>query len=91
MEQFEGITVQEAYQKLHQVAAVLVDIRAPQSYAMCHSPQAFPLTNYTLGVFMREQVFDTAVRGVCYHVNSSKGAAQYLLQQGYDAVSSIYG
>lgn len=33
MEQFECITVEEAYQKLHQGAAVLVDIRDPQSYA----------------------------------------------------------
>lgn len=31
MEQFECITVEEAYQKLHQGAAVLVDIRDPQS------------------------------------------------------------
>jgi thiosulfate sulfurtransferase len=28
---------------------------------------------------------------MCYHGNSSKGAAQYLLQQGYDAVYSIDG
>lgn len=28
---------------------------------------------------------------MCYHGNSSKGAAQYLLQQGYDVVYSIDG
>ncbi|EIN0313292.1 thiosulfate sulfurtransferase GlpE [Salmonella enterica] len=91
MEQFECITVEEAYQKLHQGAAVLVDIRDPQSYAMGHAPQAFHLTNDTLGAFMREHGFDTAVMVMCYHGNSSKGAAQYLLQQGYDAVYSIDG
>lgn len=90
MEQFECITVEEAYQKLHQGAAVLVDIRDPQSYAMGHAPQAF-MTNDTLGAFMREHGFDTAVMVMCYHGNSSKGAAQYLLQQGYDAVYSIDG
>lgn len=89
MEQFECITVEEAYQKLHQGAAVLVDIRDPQSYAMGHAPQAFHLTNDTLGAFMREHGFDTAVMVMCYHGNSSKGAAQYLLQQGYDAVYSL--
>ncbi len=72
-------------------AAVLVDIRDPQSYAMGHAPQAFHLTNDTLGAFMREHGFDTAVMVMCYHGNSSKGAAQYLLQQGYDAVYSIDG
>ncbi|HAE6319735.1 TPA_asm: thiosulfate sulfurtransferase GlpE, partial [Salmonella enterica subsp. enterica serovar Typhimurium] len=74
MEQFECITVEEAYQKLHQGAAVLVDIRDPQSYAMGHAPQAFHLTNDTLGAFMREHGFDTAVMVMCYHGNSSKGA-----------------
>ena len=31
MDQFECINVEEAHQKLHQGAAVLVDIRDPQS------------------------------------------------------------
>lgn len=91
MDQFECINVEEAHQKLHQGAAVLVDIRDPQSYAMGHAPQAFHLTNDTLGSFMREYDFDTAVLVMCYHGNSSKGAAQYLLQQGYDAVYSVDG
>jgi thiosulfate sulfurtransferase len=75
---------------MHQ-AAVLVDIRDPQSYAMGHTPGAFHLTNDTLGAFMREHDFDTPVMVMCYHGNSSKGAAQYLLQQGYDAVYSVDG
>jgi thiosulfate sulfurtransferase len=28
---------------------------------------------------------------MCYHGNSSKGAAQYLLQQGYEEVYSVDG
>ena len=76
MDQFECINVEEAHQKLHQGAAVLVDIRDPQSYAMGHAPQAFHLTNDTLGSFMREHDFDTAVLVMCYHGNSSKGAVR---------------
>jgi thiosulfate sulfurtransferase len=71
--------------------AVLVDIRDPQSFAMGHTPGAFHLTNDTLGAFMRDNDFDTAVMVMCYHGNSSKGAAQYLLQQGYDKVYSVDG
>ena len=41
--------------------------------------------------FMRDNDFDTPVMVMCYHGNSSKGAAQYLLQQGYDVVYSIDG
>ncbi|MCP5904950.1 rhodanese-like domain-containing protein, partial [Klebsiella pneumoniae] len=33
----------------------------------------------------------TPVMVMCYHGNSSKGAAQYLLQQGYEAVYSVDG
>lgn len=77
MDQFECINVEEAHQKLLHGTAVLVDIRDPQSYAMGHAPQAFHLTNDTLGSFMRDHDFDTVVLVMCYHGNSSKGAAQY--------------
>lgn len=56
-----------------------------------HAVKAFHLTNDTLGAFMRDNDFDTPVMVMCYHGNSSKGAAQYLLQQGYDVVYSIDG
>lgn len=91
MDQFECINVEEAHQKMHRGKAVLVDIRDPQSFAMGHTPGAFHLTNDTLGAFMRDNDFDTPVMVMCYHGNSSKGAAQYLLQQGYDAVYSVDG
>ena len=91
MDHFECINVEEAHQKLHQAMAVLVDIRDPQSFAMGHTPGAFHLTNDTLGAFMRDNDVDTAVMVMCYHGNSSKGAAQYLLQQGSDKVYSVDG
>lgn len=91
MDQFECINVADAHQKLQEKEAVLVDIRDPQSFAMGHAAQAFHLTNDTLGAFMRDNDFDTPVMVMCYHGNSSKGAAQYLLQQGYDVVYSIDG
>lgn len=91
MDQFECINVEEAHQKMHRGKAVLVDIRDPQSFAMGHTPGAFHLTNDTLGAFMRDNDFDTPVMVMCYHGNSSKGAAQYLLQQGYEAVYSVDG
>ena len=91
MDQFECINVEEAHQKMHQGTAVLVDIRDPQSFAMGHTPGAFHLTNDTLGAFMRDNDFDTPVMVMCYHGNSSRGAAQYLLHQGFEEVYSIDG
>ena len=91
MEQFECINVEEAHQKMHQGKAVLVDIRDPQSFAMGNTPGAFHLTNDTLGAFMRDNDFDTPVMVMCYHGISSRGAAQYLLTQGFESVYSIDG
>ncbi len=91
MDHFECIGIEEAHQKLHQKLAVLVDIRDPQSFAMGHTPGAFHLTNDRLVAFMQQTDFETPVMVMCYHGNSSKGAAQYLLQQGYDNVYSIDG
>lgn len=91
MDQFECINVVNARQKLEHDQAVMVDIRDPQSFAVAHAPGAFHLTNDTLVEFMQKHDFDTPVLVICYHGNSSKGAAQYLLQQGYEQVYSIDG
>lgn len=91
MDQFECISLENAHQKLQHKQAVLVDIRDPQSFALGHTPGAYHLTNDTLVEFMQHHEFDVPVMVMCYHGNSSKGAAQYLLQQGYEQVYSIDG
>ncbi|HEY0210305.1 thiosulfate sulfurtransferase GlpE [Acerihabitans sp.] len=91
MEQFEAISVEQAYERWRQGDAILVDIRDPQSFAVGHAPGAIHLTNETLGVFVQQTDLSQPVMVMCYHGNSSKGAAQYLLQQGFDAAYSIDG
>ena len=41
--------------------------------------------------FMQQYEFDQPVVVVCYHGNSSQGAAQYLAQQGFEQVYSMDG
>ncbi len=84
MEQFETINVEQAYLRLKEGSATLVDIRDPQSFEAGHTPGAFHLTNASLPVFMRQNEFDRPVMVMCYHGNSSRSAAQYLLHQGFD-------
>ena len=91
MEQFETIDVVQAHQRLKDGSAALVDIRDPQSIEAGHTPGAFHLTNATLSAFMQQNEFDRPVMVMCYHGNSSRSAAQYLLHQGFDAVDSIDG
>lgn len=91
MDKFACISVQEAHHKLCHSAAVLVDIRDPHSYARSHSRGAFHLSGETLATFMEQNDFSTPVMVMCYHGNSSKDAARYLLQRGYARVYSIDG
>ncbi|MGF1758064.1 thiosulfate sulfurtransferase GlpE [Photobacterium sagamiensis] len=93
MEQFEHISVEQAYTLLRQAGseAVLVDIRDPQSFALAHPEQAFHLTNDTMVEFMDRVDFEQPVIVMCYHGVSSQGAAQYLINQGYETVYSLDG
>ena len=90
METFECINVLQAQEHLAQ-GAQLVDIRDPQSFMMGHAAGAQHLTNDNLADFIANANQALPVLVMCYHGNSSKGAAQYLLQQGYDAVYSVDG
>ena len=82
MEQFEAINVEQAYARWKEGSAALVDIRDPQSFEAGHTPGAFHLTNATLSAFMQQNDFERPVMVMCYHGNSSRSAAQYLLHQG---------
>lgn len=91
MSEFQRISLATAADLLQQDKVRLVDIRDAASFRAGHAPGAFHLTNDTLLHFMRETEFDVPVLVMCYHGNSSKGAAQYLLQQGFDKVYSVDG
>jgi len=69
----------------------LTDIRDDQSFAAAHVEGAFHLTNFTMAQFSQEVEFETPVLVFCYHGHSSQGAAQYLVNQGYEEVYSVDG
>ncbi|MGL5007388.1 MAG: thiosulfate sulfurtransferase GlpE [Plesiomonas sp.] len=91
MEQFQFISVSDAKAKLDHGNAVLVDIRDLHSFQTSHVDNAFHLTNQSLMTFMQQTDFSTPVIVICYHGNSSQGAAQYLINQGFDEVYSLNG
>ncbi|MDW6091269.1 thiosulfate sulfurtransferase GlpE [Vibrio rhizosphaerae] len=91
MEQFQHIDVQGALNMMQEQGATLVDIRDPQSFAVAHAESAFHLTNDTINQFMADVDYDHPVLVMCYHGVSSQGAAQYLINQGFETVYSIDG
>ncbi len=91
MDQFAHISVDDAHIMLSEGRARLVDIRDPQSFALAHAEGAFHLTNDSLVSFTNEVDYDVPVIVMCYHGISSQGAAQYLVNQGFEEVYSLDG
>ena len=91
MSDFKHISVAETAQLQAEGKVVIADIRDEQSFAAGHINGAFHLTNGSLHGFMQQYEFDQPVVVVCYHGNSSQGAAQYLAQQGFEQVYSMDG
>lgn len=91
MNDFKHISVSETAELHAQGKVIIADIRDEQSFAAGHIDGAYHLTNSSLSGFMQQCEFEQPVVVVCYHGNSSQGAAQYLVQQGFDQVYSMDG
>jgi len=90
MSEFISIDVVQAEQKRRH-NAVLVDLRDNQSFQNAHVQNAFHLTEQTLLTLLNSYHFDTPLLVLCYHGISSRGAAQYLANQGFEEVYSVDG
>lgn len=91
MSQFKHISTSDTFSALQAGQVVIADIRDDQSFASAHIAGAYHLTNGTLHQFMQQTPPETPVVVVCYHGRSSQGAAQYLVEQGFDTVYSMDG
>lgn len=70
---------------------MLVDIRDPATYAALHISGSTHLDNHSISDFIRAADLDAPTVVVCYHGNSSQGAAAYLVSQGFSDVYSMDG
>ncbi len=91
MEQFKTISVTQAYTLCQNQDALVVDIRDAESFVAGHVPGAFHLNYDSLPFLIQHTTCDHPIMVMCYHGHSSKGAAQYLLNQGFNTVYSIDG
>ncbi|MGL4381581.1 MAG: thiosulfate sulfurtransferase GlpE [Vibrio sp.] len=91
MSAFLHIDVQAAQAMLERGQARLVDIRDGQSFQRAHAQSAFHLTNQSVIQLMAQVEFEQPILVMCYHGNSSQGAAQYLVNQGFEQVYSVDG
>ena len=91
MEQFEHIDVTKAHRLAKQNKAQIVDIRDKQSFTLGHASGALHLTNETMVTLLAQVAFEQPLLVMCYHGISSQGAAQYLINQGFEQVYSVDG
>lgn len=91
MKKFKIISVEQAYSYWIKNDGLLVDIRDSRSYISNHIPKAIHLTNDNLSNFLEQTDFTELLMVMCYHGNSSKRVAQYLLEQGFTETYSIEG
>lgn len=91
MAEFTRINCATAHQLWQQGNTAFADIRDARSFAMGHIPGAVHLTDASLSEFLQQLDDEQQVVVVCYHGNSSQGAAQYLAGQGIELVSSLDG
>ena len=69
----------------------IVDIRDGASFSTAHIEGAINLTNENIAQFIAGADMDKPLVVVCYHGVSSQGAANYLIEQGFDDVYSLDG
>lgn len=88
---FKHINCQQAKELMQQDGTQVVDIRDPQSYQAGHIEGSTLIDNQSVADYIREADLDAPLIVVCYHGNSSQGAANYFNEQGFDDVYSLDG
>jgi thiosulfate sulfurtransferase len=91
MTNFSRINTEQARQLISERGAVIVDIRDEQSYTNGHMDDALRLGNHNITEFVEQADPNHPVIVVCYHGNSSQGAAQFLCEKGLEEVYSMDG
>jgi len=88
---FERISVTQAARLIEEEEAIVADIRDPASFSNGHIKQAVRLDNLNLAEFLETSDKSKPLVVVCYHGNSSQGAADVLNQQGFEKSYSLDG
>jgi thiosulfate sulfurtransferase len=88
---FKEISAQKAQEMVEEDSANVVDIRNPGSYAAGHIPNAVSLNDGNVKEYIESADKEKPLIVCCYHGNSSRGAAEYLSQNGFKEVYSMTG
>lgn len=88
---FKEIAAQKVQEMQEEDAVNVVDIRDPGSFAAGHIPNAVSLSDSNVKEYIETADKEKPLVVCCYHGNSSRGAAEYLSQNGFKEVYSMTG
>mgnify|MGYP001158059769 CR=1 FL=1 len=91
MDSFKFIDSKEASEKINSESPIIVDIRDKESFDRGHIDGALNLSNENIDKFVLDTDKSRSVIVCCYHGNSSKRAAQFLTDNGFNDVYSLNG
>lgn len=88
---FKCISIIEAEELIKAGEATLLDVRDPASFANGNIPNSINLSNQNVGNIIATSDKDKPVIIYCYHGNSSKNAADYFANNGFNQAYSVDG
>ena len=88
---FKELDPHKAQEMVEEGSVNVIDIRDPGSYSAGHIPSAVSLNDTNVKEFIESTDKEKPLIVYCYHGISSRGAAEYLSQNGFKDVYSMTG
>jgi thiosulfate sulfurtransferase len=86
---FQCISVDEAKKIIDDNNLTIIDIRDYNSFLQGHIDNAIHVENLDIDSFINKKNKSGAILIYCYHGNSSKSAANFFTQHGFEKVLSM--
>ena len=88
---FKELDPHKAQEMVEEGSVNVIDIRDPGSYSAGHIPSAVSLNDTNVKEYIESADKEKPLIVYCYHGISSRGAAEYLSQNGFKKVYSMTG
>ncbi|GAA5317280.1 MAG: thiosulfate sulfurtransferase GlpE [Candidatus Pelagadaptatus aseana] len=88
---YKCISIDQAEDMINQGDATILDIRDPRSFALGNIANAINVSDSNVEQIIRSTDKHKPLIIYCYHGNSSKNAAEYFFNMGFDQSYSVDG
>ncbi|MDC0092701.1 thiosulfate sulfurtransferase GlpE [Alphaproteobacteria bacterium] len=86
---FQCISIEDAKTILNKDNLTIIDIRDRNSFSNGHIDNAIHVEDLDIDNFLKDKNKNETILIYCYHGNSSKSAADFFVQHGFEKVLSM--